>query len=147
MASRKKIPHPWPRCKTRSYRASPTTQTPLFSNPLMSPFDPQVYHERQICLGFHRILKVVLEMVFSAHYTPIWKLNRISMTIINKVARNCIGCCHRVQRCVTAPYSGVNCVRKRSQDSHVGMFSLWLVRYILPSVCLSLSQFYQISVV
>ena len=30
---------------------------------------------------------------FSAHYTQIWKLNRISMTIIYKVARKCIWCC------------------------------------------------------
>ena len=33
---------------------------------------------------FHRILKVILEMAFSAHCTQIWKWNRISMTIISR---------------------------------------------------------------
>ena len=101
----------------------------LFSKPLMSPFDTQVYHESQICLRFHQILKVILEMAFSAHWTWIWKLNCISMTIINKVARKCIWCCHRVQRCMTAPYCGIKLCSgawKRGQDSHVGMFSLCL---------------------
>ena len=41
---------------------------------------------------------------FSAHCTQIWKLNRISMTIISKVARKRLRCCGRVQRCVTAPH-------------------------------------------
>ena len=95
--------HPWPPCRTHSYRAYQTTQTPLFPNPLMLPFDTEVCHVRQICLIFHRILKMILEMAFSAHCTQIWKLNRISMIIISKVARKCIWCCHRVQRCVTAP--------------------------------------------
>ena len=101
---RKKVfPHLWPRCQTQFYRAYQATQTPLFSNPLISPFDTQVCHERQICLKFHRILKVILEMAFLAHCTQIWKLNRISMTIISKVARKCVWCCGQVQRCVTAP--------------------------------------------
>ena len=56
-------PHLWSRCQTRSYRAYQVTQTPLLSNPLM------VCHECQICLRFHWILKVILEMAFSAHYT------------------------------------------------------------------------------
>ena len=100
-------PHPtphWPRCQTRSYRAYQATQTPLFSNTLVSPFDTQVCHKRQICFRIHRILKVVLEMAFSAHCTQIWKLNRISMTIISKVTRKCIWCCGWVQRCVTASH-------------------------------------------
>ena len=100
----KNFPHPWLHCQTRSYRAYRATKTPLFSNPLMSPFDTQVYHEHQICLRFHRILKVILEMAFSAHCTPIWKLNRISTTIINRVTRKCIWCCHRAQRCMTSPW-------------------------------------------
>ena len=92
-----------------SYRAYQATQTPLFSNPLMSPFDTQVYHECQICLRFHRILTVILEMAFSAHCTLIWMLKWISMTIINKVAWKCIWCCHQVQRFVTLPTVGGNC--------------------------------------
>ena len=94
----------------------------------MSPFDTQVYHKHQICLRFHRILKVILEMAFSAHCSPIWKLNRISTTIINKVTRKCIWCCHRVLRCVTSPGFGVKLCSgawKRGPDSHVGTFSLW----------------------
>ena len=110
----KRIPnpnsHPWAHCQTRSYRAYQAFQTPLFSNPLMLPFDAQVCNECQICLRFHRILKVILEMAFSAHCTQIWKLHRISMTIISEVARKCIWCCHRVQRCVTAPYHTQNTV-------------------------------------
>ena len=47
------------------------TQTPLFLNPLMLPFDTQVCHEHQICLRFHWMLKVILEMAFSAHCTQI----------------------------------------------------------------------------
>ena len=64
--------------------------------------------------------------VFSSHCTQIWKLNRISMTIISKVARKCIWCCHWVQRWMTVPYSGELCsgAWKLGQDSHVGMFSL-----------------------
>ena len=97
----------------------------------MSPFDTQVYHEHQICLRFHRILKVILEMAFSAHCTPIWKVNRISTTIINKVTRKCIWCCHRVQRCVTSPGFGVKLCSgawKRGPDSHVGTSSLCQAR-------------------
>ena len=63
----------------------------------------------------------------SAHCTQIWKLNRISMTIISNVARKCIWCCHRVQRCVTASLQLENLCSgawKRGQDNHVGMFSL-----------------------
>ena len=93
----------------------------------MLPFDTQVWHERQICLRFHRILKVILEMAFSAHNTQSRKLNLISMTIIRKVAWKCIWCCHRVQRCVTALYGrGKLCsgAWKHGQDGHIGMFSL-----------------------
>ena len=67
-------------------------------------------------------------MAFSAHCTQMWKLNRISRTIISKVALKCIWCCHRVQRCVTASCSeGKLCsgAWRHGQDSHVGMFSLW----------------------
>ena len=78
-------PHPWPRSQTRSYCTDQATQTPLFSNPLMLPFDTQVCHERQICLRFHQLLKVILEMAFSAHCTSIWKLNQISRTSTSKV--------------------------------------------------------------
>ena len=46
---------------------------PLFLNHLMLPFDTQVCHEHQICLRCHRILKVILQMAFSAHRTQIWK--------------------------------------------------------------------------
>ena len=49
----------------------------------MLPFDTQVCHE---CLRFHWILKMILEKAFSSHCTRIWKLNRISLTIISKVA-------------------------------------------------------------
>ena len=76
-------PHPWPCCQTRFYLDYQATQTLLFSNHLMSLFDTQVYHECQICLSFYRILKVILEMAFSAHCTQVWNLNQISMTIIN----------------------------------------------------------------
>ena len=96
----------------------------LWGHPLIL----RVYHECQICLRFHWILKVILEMAFSAHWAPIWKLNRISMTIINKVAGKCIWCCHRVQQCVMVPHSGVKLCSgawKRGQDSHVDMFFLW----------------------
>ena len=102
-------PHPWSRCQSWSHRAYQVTQTPLFSNTLMLPFDNQVCHEYQICIRFQWILKVILEMAFSAHCTWIWKLNRISMIIINKVARKCICCCHRVHQCLTAPTLEGNC--------------------------------------
>ena len=106
--------YPWPRCQTRSYHAYQATQSPLFSNSVMLPFDTQVRHECQICKGFHQILKVILEMFFfSAHCTQIWKLNQISMTIISKVARKCIWCCHRVQGCLTAPDIGGKLCRRR----------------------------------
>ena len=36
----------------------------------MPPFDNQVYHERQICLGFHRVLKMILEMASDAWQRP-----------------------------------------------------------------------------
>ena len=36
-------------------------------NPLMLPFDSQVCHGCQVCLRFHWILKVILEMAFSEH--------------------------------------------------------------------------------
>ena len=88
----------------KHFRAYQATQTPLFSKPLMSPFDTQVCHERHICLRFHQILQVILEMAFSEHCAQIWKLNWISMTIISKSAWKCISYCHQVQRCMTAPY-------------------------------------------
>ena len=91
-------PHPGSVC------ANQATKTLLFSNPLMSLFETQMCHERQICLKVYRILKVILENGFSAHCTQIWKLNLISMTIISKVARKCIWCCGRIRRCVTAPH-------------------------------------------
>ena len=124
----KKSPHPWPCCQTRSYHAYQVIQIPLFSNPLMSPFHTQLRNECQICLRFHRILTVILEMSYSEHCTQIYKLNRISVTSISKVARKYIGCCQRVQWWVTAPYSGGKLsigAWKRGQDSHIGMFSLW----------------------
>ena len=95
--------HPRPHSETRSNRAYHATQTPLFSNPLMLPFDTQVCQERQNCLRFHWILKVILEMAFSVHCISILKLNRISRTSISKVVQKYIWCCGRVQRCVTAP--------------------------------------------
>ena len=129
MATRKIIPPPLA-----------TLPNPVLSclsghlNPIvLEPFDVTLwysgvqYHEHQICLRFHRILKVILEMAFSSHCTPIWKLNRISTTIINKVTRKCIWCCHRVQRCVTSPGFGVKLCSgawKRGPDSHVVTFSL-----------------------
>ena len=66
---------------------------------------------------------------FSILHTD-FKLNRISVTIISKVARKCIWCCARVQRCVTAPYSGGKLCSgawKHGQNSHVSMFSLWIL--------------------
>ena len=89
----------------------------------MLPFDTQVCHKCQICLRFHRILKVILEMAFSAHRTQIWKSNWISMTIISKVAWKCIWCCRQVQRCVTGPPGVKLC---SGVGSHIGMFSLWI---------------------
>ena len=44
----KNPPHPWPHCQTWSYHTYQATQTPLFSNPLILPFDTQVCHECQI---------------------------------------------------------------------------------------------------
>ena len=120
--------HLRPHCQTRSNRAYQATQTPLSSDSLMLPFDTQVCHECQICLRLHRILEVILEMAFSALCTQIWKLNRISMSIINKIGWKCIWCCHRVQRCLMAAYSGGKLCSgawKHGQDSHVGMSSLW----------------------
>ena len=84
-------------------------------------------------------IEVILEMTFSVHCTLIWKLNQISMTIINKVARKCVWCC-QVQRCVMAPYSGVKWCSgawKHGQDSHVGMFSLWSAKW--QPLCLQLN--------
>ena len=119
MTTRKKIPHPWPHSQTGSYHAYQATQTPLFSNPLMLLFDTQVCHKREIYLRFHQILKVILEMAFSAHCTQVWKLNQISMTIISKVACKCIWYCYRGQWCVTVTYSGGKLCSgawKRGQD-------------------------------
>ena len=74
------------------------------------PPPPTVYCTYQatqtpLCSRFHWILKVILEMAFSAHCSKIWKLNQISMTIISKFAWKCIWCCHRVQQCVVVSYS------------------------------------------
>ena len=68
---REKKNHPAPSyaAKTQSYRAYRATQTSLFSNSLMLPFDTQVCHERQICSRFHQILKVILEITFWGYYT------------------------------------------------------------------------------
>ena len=55
------------------------------------------------------------------------------MPIISKIARKFTWCCHRVQRCVVAPYSrGKLCsgVWKHGQDSQMGMFSLWHTKTI-----------------
>ena len=79
---------------------SPITQTTQ---------SPTLCNECQICLRFHWILKVILEMAFLEHCTKIWKLNRISMTILIKVARKCICCCRRVHQCMTAPILGGKC--------------------------------------
>ena len=100
----KYFPHPWQRSQTWSYHTYQAIQTPLFPKPLMLPIDTQVCHKHQICLRFHQILKVILEMAFSAHCTSIWKLNGISRTSISKILQKCIWCCCRVQRCVTAPH-------------------------------------------
>ena len=86
ITTRKNLPQPPAILLNRAYHAYQATQTPLFSNPLMLPFDTQVCHECPIRLRFHWILQVILEKAFSAHCTRIWKLNRISMTIISKVA-------------------------------------------------------------
>ena len=94
----------------------------------------------QVCLRFHRILKVILEMAFSSHCMPIWKLNGISTTIINKVTRKYIWCCHRAQRCVTSPGFGVKLCSgawKRGPDSHVGTFSLCM--YLILSSYISVA--------
>ena len=76
------------------------------SDPIvLKPFHViMVYHECQISSRFHQILKVILEMAFSAHYSSIWKLNWISRTSINKFAQKCIWCCSRVQGCLVAPH-------------------------------------------
>ena len=57
----------------------------VHSDPIfVEPFDvTQVCHECQICLRFHLIWKMILEMTFSAHYSLIWKLNGISKTSIS----------------------------------------------------------------
>ena len=112
---------PWPCSQTQSYCTYQATQTPLFSNLLMLPFDTHVCHLRQIYLRFHWILKVILEMAFSAHCTNIWKLDLISMTIISKVARKFFWCYHQVQWFVTAFHSGGKLCSetlKRGQGSH-----------------------------
>ena len=107
------------------------SETLLFSNPLMSPFDSEVCHECEICWRFHGILKVILEMAFLAHCTQIRKLNRISMTIISKVAWKCIWCCGQVQHAWWLPTEladgGILCsvAWKRGQDSHATVFSIW----------------------
>ena len=130
-----KYPPPPPlatlRGQTRSYRAYHATQTPLFSNLLMLPLDTEVCHESQICLRFHRILNVILEMAFSAHCTSIWKLNPIPRSVISKVVQKCIWCCGQVQRCVMASRWarrwGKLCsgAWKRGQYSHAAVFSPW----------------------
>ena len=77
------------------------------SDPIvLEPFDVTICHEHKICLRFYWALQVIIEMAFSAHCTQIWKLNRISMTIIGRVTRKCIWCYRRVQLCVTAPHTG-----------------------------------------
>ena len=96
-------------------------------------FDTQVCHKRHICLRFHRILKVIIEMAFSAYCTQIWKFNEISMTIISKVtlAFDATAGSSDAWRC---PTEGENCaVLCKSVvkvASHVDMFSLcilWLM--------------------
>ena len=71
-----------------------------------------------------------LDMAFLAHCTQIWKLNRICMTTISKVARKCIWCCGWAQRCATASTElaggEILCsgAWKHGQDSHAAVFSL-----------------------
>ena len=125
--AKKNPSYPWPHCQTWSYRTYQPSQTQLFLNTLMLPFDTQVCQEHQICLRFHRILKVILEMAFSAHFTQIWKLNWISMTIISKVAWKYIWCCHQIQRGTTVPYSG----RKLCSES-LKAWSRWPRWHVFP---------------
>ena len=84
-------------------------------------------HHPHDCLFNHLFRRRSKKWLFSAHCTQIWKLNRISVIIISKVAWKCIGCWHWVQRCVTAPHRGGQLCSealKRGQGSHVGMFFL-----------------------
>ena len=104
-----KIPPP-PHTHTPSHDAKPSLIA------LIRPFRPHcsrtlwchplilVCHECQNCLRFHQILKMILEIAFSAHCTQICKFNQICMTIISKVARKCIWCWGQIQRCVTTPH-------------------------------------------
>ena len=96
-----------------SSRLAGHSDPPLFSNPLTLSLDIQVCHECPSCSRFHWLLKVTLDMCFSAQCTKFLKLNRIYMTIISKVAWKCIWCGHRVQWCVTAPHMRENCAVRR----------------------------------
>ena len=133
------FPHPWPRCQTRSYHAYQATQTPLFSNPWMLPFDTQLC---QICLRFHQILKLILEMAFSAHFSQIWKLNQISVTIISKVAHetafDAAACSSDAWPPPPLEFAGggifCNGARKHGHDSHAAMFSLCVPKWCAPAI-------------
>ena len=129
MMTTRSPPPLWSRCQSRSYRAYQVTQTPLFSERLRLPFDNQVCHACQICLRFHWILKVILEMSFSAHCTSIWM--KVESNFYDHYWQNC-------QKMHLPPGSSMrdgthiggklwSGAWKRGQGSNVGVFSLWLL--------------------
>ena len=123
--------HPPPR-QTRGIIVliGPLDQTPMFSNPLMLPFNTQVCHQCQMCLRFNWILKVNRFWPFQliAHRFESWI--EFLWPLLTKLHEfKCIynWCYHWVQRCVMAPYQGgwklCSGAWKRGRVSHVGMFS------------------------
>ena len=76
----KTFPPPRPHSQTQSYRAYQATQIPLFSNPLMLPFDTQVCHEHLICLRFHWILYFI-QWIITSYYQDGFKSYKIIVFI------------------------------------------------------------------
>ena len=103
-----------------------STQTPLLSNPLMSPFDTQVSHERQICLRFHRILKVILEMAFLRDGSP-----------SSRVGECCAVGHGSVVKIATPPYK----LASNRRVNHVSPWNLWVPRKTIGYLLCTTSSF------
>ena len=134
MTMRKKFPPPLAMLPNPVLSCLSSHSDPI----VLEPFDVTLWYSGvSRTPNLLKILKVISEMTFSANCAQVWKLNRISMTIINKVARKCIRCCQNVQRCLTAPQKGEGGLCsgswKGGQDSHVGMFSLCVAAELIPS--------------
>ena len=106
---------------------------------MMLPFDTQVCHEGQICLRFHQILNVILEMTFSVEswiefLAPV-------LAKLRKIAFDAVAGSSDAWRLPTEFAGGVKLCSgawKHGQDSHAAVFSLCLHFQFITSVSLKL---------